>query len=109
MSISLGILQIEIFLLVITTAVSWFHRDDNNYTHVICTLFAVIFSFTTALSFSSGIDNEQVTHTYLIGWMAWVFVGLGIVTAIIGIVKTLDTLTENKKHGSVNMDLDMRL
>lgn len=103
--IPIQLLEIQIALALIATACLFFVRDQNNYVDVIAGLVATIFWWTSGLSVLTGIQTQD--GVFGGAWMMWIFVGIGIVTALITFVKIVDVLNARKDH--VSMDFDYRI
>jgi len=71
-------------------------RDRNNYTDAIAGLLAVIFWILSGISLLGGVQTEYVT--YQSGSLMWVFVAIGIIVAIITIVRILDIVAERDRN-----------
>lgn len=82
------------------TMYSLFVKDKNNYTDAIAGIISVIFWVVSGLSILGGIQTEFVT--YRNAALMWVFVAIGVIMAIITIVRILDIMTE-RKSGHVRM------
>lgn len=70
-------------------------RDRNNYTDAISGLLATIFWILSGLSLLGGVQTEYVT--YQSSSIMWVFVAIGIIVAIITIVRILDIVAERDR------------
>jgi uncharacterized membrane protein len=105
MAIPIELLEIQILLALICTAYSWFIHDNNNYTDVIAGLLSVIFWWTSGLSFLNGIQSDNTV--YVGSWLMWIFLGIGVIVALITFTKIVDVLNTRKDH--VSMDFDHRL
>lgn len=107
MSIPLGLFQIEIVLALLGCAYGLFGYDANNYSHTIAFVISTIMWFTSSMSLAIGIHSDGIDYTG--GWIVFIFLGIGIISALIAIVMLIDTLRLHRSQGSVNMDFDMRL
>jgi hypothetical protein len=107
MSVPMGLLQIEIFLAILTTANCWYNYDENNYTDVICGIIGTIFWFSSAMTLSIGVHGDGID--YVGGWLTWIFIGIAIVCALIAIVRLIDTLRLRRSERNVDMEFDMKL
>ena len=107
MAIPLGIFQIEILLALLGTAYCWFGYDPNNYSDAISGVLGTIFWFTSGLSLGVGIHSDGIDYTG--GWLSWIFLGIGVIAALITFVKLLDTVRLRRAEGKVDMNLDMEL
>lgn len=75
-------------------------RDANNYTDAIAGIVSVIFWVMSGLSLLAGIQAELMV--YRNAALMWVFISIGVIMAIITIVRILDIMTE-RKSGHVRM------
>ena len=73
-------------------------RDKNNYTDAITGVLAVIFWLLSGLSLLIGVQAEDMVYSS--GSMMWVFIAIGVIVAIITIVKILDIANERKSRGT---------
>jgi len=90
-------LPINAWLMIVALAVacsgySWLKRDNINYTDAICGVLATILWLISGIAWLSGIATDNATYTA--GYLFWVFAAIGIIQAIIAIVRILDILTE---------------
>jgi hypothetical protein len=92
---AIGIWEVIILLALLGTAVSWFIKDYNNYTDAIAGIFSVILWFVAGISCLIGIQSENLTFT---AWLMWIFVVVGVIEAILTIVKILDIVTARKEE-----------
>ena len=76
-------------------------NDRNNYTDTITGVIAVIFWILSGLSLLGGIQAEDML--YQSGSLMWVFIAIGIIIAIITIVKILDIVAERDRGNHVQM------
>jgi len=77
-------------------------RDKNNYTDAIAGVLATIFWFLSGISLLGGIQMEYAT--YQSSSIMWIFVAIGIIVAIITIVRILDIVAErDRDHNHVQM------
>lgn len=64
----------------------------NNYTDAIAGFIAVIFWILSGLSLLGGIQAEDMVYSS--SSIMWIFIALGVIVAIITIVKILDIIAE---------------
>ena len=107
MAIPATVLEIELLIALLGTIYLWFGHDNSNYTDIISGIIATIFWFLTAMSFLIGIisDNVQFVSTALF----FVFLAIGIIVAIITIVRIIDSLQTSGKNHIGDMNLDLKL
>lgn len=91
-----------VFMAIACTAVSWLTKDRLNYTDTICGIFSVLLWFIAGLNCLTGIQTDYTTYTA--GYLFWVFVAIGIVQALITIVKILDIATARNNETYTTMD-----
>jgi hypothetical protein len=104
MTIPVTVLEIEVLFALLGTIYLWFGNDKFNYTDIISGVISTIFWFLTAMSFLIGIysDTVQFVSTALF----FVFLAIGIIVALITIVKIIDSMQAKKDHiGSMEIDL----
>lgn len=77
-------------------------KDKQNYTDAICGIFSVLFWLIVGLNCLTGIQTEYTTFTA--GYLFWVFASIGIVQAVLTIVKILDIATARKNEAYTSMD-----
>ena len=102
MAIAIGIWQMLIFLALLGTAASWSIRDKNNYTDAISGILATILWFVSGIACLIGIQAESMIFTA--GWLMWIFVAVGVIEAILTIVKILDIVTARKEQRYTSLD-----
>jgi hypothetical protein len=89
-------------LAVACSAISIFIKDRMNYIDAICGVLAAILWLISGISWLSGITSDNTTYTA--PYLFWVFAAIGIIQAIISVVRILDILTERKKEEHVSFD-----
>ncbi|SDF47036.1 hypothetical protein SAMN04488589_0619 [Methanolobus vulcani] len=78
-----------IAIAIIGTAYSWRIRDDNNYTDIITGFVAVVFWLIAGISlFGTGVVTQ--TMAYANSSMAWMFIAVGIIQALIVFIGATD-------------------
>jgi hypothetical protein len=102
MAIPIGLWEVQILLALICTAVSWFVHDNNNYVDIISGVVATIFWWTSGLCMLIGVTSENAVFTA--SWMMWIFVGIGVIIALITYTKIVDALNTRKDHVSMGFD-----
>jgi hypothetical protein len=107
MAILIQIWEIEIFLALLFTAYGILGRDPNNYTDTISCVLGFIFWMITALSSLGGITTDA--GSYSASWMFWIFVSIGVITAVIAFTKLMDAMNSRNNDSHVNMGFDTRL
>ncbi len=103
--IPINLLEVQILLALLCTAYSWGVHDKNNYTDAIAGIVGTIFWWTSGLCTLGGVQSQD--GTYASAWFMWIFIGIGIVTALITFVKIVDILNSRKDH--VDMSFDYRI
>jgi hypothetical protein len=99
------VLPINAWLMIVALAVacsgySWLKRDNINYTDAICGVLATILWLISGIAWLSGIISDNTTYTA--PYLFWVFAAIGIIQAILSIVRILDILTERKKEPHID-------
>lgn len=73
-------------------------RDMNNYTDAITGVLATIFWLLSGLSLLSGVQAEDMMYSS--SSIMWIFIAIGIIVAIMTIVKILDIVSERNDRGN---------
>lgn len=102
--IPVEIFEIEVLLALIASACMFLIHDTENYIDIISALVATIMWWIAGLMTLTGIQSQS--GTFAGSWLCWVFVGIGVVTALITFIKIIDIL-DRKNH--VTMDFGGRL
>lgn len=102
MAIPIGVWGAILTLAVLTTCVSMFTKDRSNYTDAISGILATLLWFVAGISCLLGIQTEYTTFTA--GYLMWIFIIIGVIDAILTIVKILDIVTARKKETHTRFD-----
>lgn len=73
-------------------------RDNNNYTDAITGVIAVIFWLLSGISLLSGVQAEDMMYSS--SSIMWIFIAIGVIVAIITIVKILDIVAARNNSGN---------
>lgn len=90
--------QVWLTLLAFATLCTFYSlrvRDRNNYTDAIAGVIATIFWLLSGISLLGGIQMEYATYSSAA--IMWVFIAIGIIVAIITIVRILDIIAERDR------------
>jgi hypothetical protein len=104
MTMPMTILEIELLIALLCTAYLWFGRDQNNYTDIISGIISIIFWFLTAMSFLIGVVSDGIV--FVSTALFFVFLAIGIIVAIITIVRIIDSLSSRKTDSHIG-DFDI--
>lgn len=96
-------MPVQVWLVLLTlaglcTIYSLTVRDSNNYTDAITGMLAVIFWNLSGLSLLAGVQAEDMVYSS--GAIMWIFIAIGVIVAIITIVKILDIVAERNNRGN---------
>lgn len=96
-------MPVQVWLVLLTlaglcTLYSLTVRDKNNYTDAITGVLAVIFWILSGLSLLAGVQAEDMVYSS--SSIMWVFIAIGIIVAIITIVKILDIVADRDRSSN---------
>jgi hypothetical protein len=79
-----------------------FTRDRNNYVDAIAWLLTTLMWLVARIACLTGIQSENMTFKAV--YMMWIFIAIGVIEAIITIVKILYIVTAGKEDTHACLD-----